>query len=842
MLTIVAAGILLLGGQAPAQQSPLLSYPPYQTAVRPPSEMLGYPVGSRITLFRDQERVLQAIAQAAPSRMRLIEYGKSTQGLPLRIAVVSSPENMARIDAIRADAEALAKGDMSKRSNVPIVWVNMAIHGNEPASFESAMYLLYNLALSNHREIVDKLRNAVVIVNPVYNPDGHQRFAVYYNSVAVGSSDRNAYEMAEPSVVNGRTNHYRFDMNRDRVSFSQDETRLEVAEFLRWNPQVYVDQHGQTSTYFFPPNPMSLNANVDRNRLNRWTEVFGRATGAAFDARGWPYFVKDTFDLYYPGYLDSHVSLAGAIGMTHETDGGKQLARERADGTVLTLRAGIDKHFVAALAVIDAASKNRQALMDGYAEFKRKAVSGEHAGKFQRVVVVSDDPRPLHRLREQLARTGIESRIVATEFTQPDAHDYWSDSVGIVTFPAGSLVIDMNQSQGPVAKALLEPQSDFEPEFFKAQQEKRKTAPEGEQYPGPEGYDFYDWTGWALPYAHNLKAWWCESRVALTNAAPSQRETPAPGTSTVGYMWAYRDQNDILAAHDAAAAGVRVMVASEPMDLGFGPTGKGAFLALAERNEPGYDAVLRRVTAARGARLVALPTSYPASGRIGPGSGEVVPFKRPSVAVVFGRPGEMAGAGFLWYLMDREFRMPFTPISATALGGDLSRYTTIVVPRGSGASVSPRLREWVAAGGSLVVLEQLGWALGSSGFIELARAGADAQPLPGALFRAKLDTRNFLTYGYDREEVAVPIAGSSFYRVRREGGSVVTLGGEDARKALTGFVFEDDTEKNVANTVWLQVVPQGRGHVVLFTQDPTERAMWPGLNKMLLNAMLLGAR
>src|SRR5207237_3138056 len=130
----------------------------------------------------------------------------------------------------------------------------------------------------------------------------------------------------------------RCDMSRDRVSFSQDETRQEFAEMLRWNPQVYVDQHGQVSSYFFPPEPMSVNPNVDRARNAKWTEILGQATAKAFEQNGFSYFVKDTFDLYYPGYIDSSNTLTGAIGMTHETDCGRTLNHRREDGSIVTLR------------------------------------------------------------------------------------------------------------------------------------------------------------------------------------------------------------------------------------------------------------------------------------------------------------------------------------------------------------------------------------------------------------------------------------------------------------------------------------------------------------------------
>ena len=821
---------------------------PYDSSVPRPESLLHYGPGERITNFRDQERVVLAIAEKARARVKTIQYGSSVEGRPLRIFAISSPENIAHLDQIRKDHELIANGQADEstvKKTPPIVWVNECIHGNEPASFESGMYLIYNLAASKSQSVTTALSRAVVIVNPVYNPDGHERFAVWYDSVAVGSSDSDAYENSEPGVIAGRLNHYRFDMNRDRVAMSQDETRQEVAEFLKWNPQVYADQHGQVDSYFFPPNPMSVNANVDRARLNHWTDVFGRATGKAFDARGMSYFIKDEFDLFYPGYLDSFTTLTGAIGMTHETDGGKELNRQREDGSMLTLRSGVEKHFTSAMALVRATADNRSELMSSYATFKKKAVTGQSAGKFKRVVLVSDDPRPLQRLQSQLALAGVKSAWNKNAFSQLDANGYWDSKRGNVEFPANSLVVDIAQPQGAYAKSVLEPGVDFEPEFVKAQQGKKKTAPDGEKYPGPEGAEFYDMTGWALPYAFNLKAWWCESAPKIETSSDPMGEprgnAPVPET-TVGYALEYTDISDILAVYDALDADIHGSVTTKPMKLGGRKFERGTFLFLVSHNEDDLRDHLADIAKHRHVTFIPLTTSYPDDDRQGPGSESVQALHKPSIGVIFGRGSDLAEVGATWYLLERKFHLPFTPISENALNGDLSRFTCIVAPSRSGVTLTTKFRDWLSNGGDIVSLGHPNWATGSGGVVDLASIKGDPQPLPGSLFRAKLDVRSFLSYGYSTPEISVPIGGDSFFQSRKEGGSIVTLDHDPkVNKLLSGWEYPDDTEKNLAGTVWLQDVPVGRGHAILFLQDPIERAMWPGLEKLLLNAMLLGA-
>ncbi len=51
------------------------------------------------------------------------------------------------------------------------------------------MQTLYQLAASNEPATLEALRNTVVILNPSANPDGHERFTVWYNSINVANPD-----------------------------------------------------------------------------------------------------------------------------------------------------------------------------------------------------------------------------------------------------------------------------------------------------------------------------------------------------------------------------------------------------------------------------------------------------------------------------------------------------------------------------------------------------------------------------------------------------------------------------------------------------------------------------
>lgn len=774
---------------------------------------------------------MESMLQNSGGKAKRIDYGMTTDRLPLRVYAISSAKNIARLDAIHKAIEKAAQTGTVPASDIPaIVWVNETIHGNEPASFESGMMLMYNL-VAGRGDYSKALDNIVVILNPCYNPDGHERYAVGYNSYAHGDTAPGRFETFEVGLFYGRVNHYRFDMNRDRVAFSQKETQEEVKLMQSWRPQVYLDQHGQVPNYFFPPNPMSINTNVDRNRLNKWTDIFGRACASAFDKTGWSYFVKDEFDFYYPGYLDSHTTLSGAIGMTHETDGGKELANPREDGSISTLREGAAKHMTSALACIQAAGARKAELLADWAAYKRKAITGEAARNMKRVIFKSKNELELRHLQDQLQRTGVVSRLVDTGPTFK-ATSFWTGKAEDVSCSGPTLIVDMAQEYGPIAKALIEQESDFEKDFVEAQMKKKASAPEGENYPGPDGTEFYDMTGWALPFAHNLKAWWTSD----TTVIPMVRIGTAVSASTqeVGYVFPYHGQDDVLAAAELASMGVKISFMRSDIKVGGVTFEKGSFVVFKIRNDESLGAKMKDVAARHGLEYTALPTSYPDSGREGPGN-RLAAVKPPKIGLIFGNGAQMTGSSGVWFTLEKVFNLPYVSLGGNALNSNsvLNSYTAIIAPRGSNAAGNTKVKDWVREGGVLIVFED------SLSSIASFSNGPVTRDLPGTIFRATLDPRSILSYGYDGGDIAVPVAGGSFPLARKEGGGVVKFANDDTPKLLTGWSWGDETEKAIKGTVWLHDEPVGQGHIIWFANDPCDRAMWPGLHKLLLNGMIL---
>ena len=861
---------------------------PYRNSVPRPSQILGFEAGDTHSNYREQEKTLLAIAAAAKDRVRVFEIGTSSEGRPLRLFAVSSPENIAKLEAIRANnlklsdprTQSAPDADKSAKSAPALVWINHCIHGNESASFESAMWLLYTLAASDSPEVKRALSDSVILINPVFNPDGHERFAVYNNSLALGIPEGDTPEQREPWAIVGRYNHYRFDMNRDKIAQSQSETKAESAAFLAWKPQVFVDQHGQVENYFFPPNSDPVNHEADSARIETWTSLFGKANAAAFDKYGWQYVTRERFDLYYPGYLDSWTTLSGAIGMTYETDEGGRLATKRDDGTIITLRDGIAHHFEAALATIFAAATNHERLLTDYVKYRRSAIAAAQTDPMKRVIVLpGTDPDRLTALSDRLQRSGIEVGRLTSTYTSEKAHPYLtSDGKSVTemhTFPVGSLVIEMAQPQGRLARTLLEPTTPLSSAFLKQQFEKRKRNLKKNPQEQTEDYDFYDITAWSLPFAFDLPSYWTEDAVTLS-VEQLKVSVPTPPrvsfqhvTSPMAYLFRYDRENAAILALRLLAAGYRVSSLTKPGKAGGMNIETGSFIVRRERNPDNIDLAMRVFAIPLHVPFVELSSSYSDEANVGLGSAYLQNLKRPRIAVVADDMVSLPGYGGVWHFLEKEVGVKFTPIKLRSLRGDtLSKYNIVIFPDGNGYFNAlgkvglDALKEWVSGGGALIGLENGGtWFTEKEAGLTSAtivgadlKVGADAKPgtevkpedrekkptsLPGAMFRAKINREHFLGFGYAQDEIVMPLAGNIFLKPTTKGTNAVTFA--KTNLLISGFAWEDNTERLLSETAAVIDEPTGAGHVLLYLTDPTFRNLWHGLNRLLLNGMLFGA-
>jgi hypothetical protein len=858
---------------------------PYRPAVPRPEAITGYAAGEQHTMYAVMQRYLDTLIASAPERVRAERWGETVEHRPYRALIISDPANLARLDQIRAEIAELtdpratspARAGAIAAKDPAIALFQYSVHGDEPAGFEAALQVAYQLLASDEPQTQEILKNVVFVLNPSANPDGHERFAAWYNSVAVGADHPAAFEQREPWSITGRYNHFRFDMNRDLVAQSQPEVRVMMDGILRWHPQVFVDHHSTTPTFFFPPVAPSVNVNLPA-QTTKWFDAFGRGNAAAFDRQGWQYFVRGVFDFFYVGYWDEWTTFQGATGMTYETDGGPEFNIRRDDGTITTFRDGIAHHYVASLATLETLAKNRQARLQDYYEFRRSAMAEAATDRMKRVVLVpGTDPRTTAHVVGLLLRNGVE----VSRLTQPGAatlaHAYLGGPAGRRAFPAGSYVIELAQPQRRLAKAMLEPQAILEPRFVTDQVAKFERNRRRGEGADREDYGFYDVTAWSLPYTFNVEAYWTEDAAAL--GGEPVRDTvlpapPAPPRAASAYAFTNDNQGAARLALTLLREGFNLAVATQPLRADGRTWPRGTFVARLQRNPAAFPDRIAALGPALGVVVTAVQSAFADTGNVGTGSGDVIALHAPKVVVGVGDGISETSYGWLWHFLARDLGVPFTPVALRNIGSmnDLGGFNVLFLPDGSGARMRrelgeggiARVKAWVETGGVLIGFGGAGdfaghkdvglstiVAIGDTAKPDTAAKGdtpplvsptapskTKPEPLPGTIFRATLDRTHWLTLGYDQSQLPVYLDGDTFWKLSRAGANPVVFTGDSL--TLSGFTWPDNTERLLKGTAWAVVENRGQGRVVLFLGDPLFRAFWRGPARLVTNALLVG--
>ncbi len=613
----------------PASSRPFDFYDrgPYRPDLPRPSDFFGYESGDFLTTFALYESLLREY-QSRSDRLRVFTIGKTPEHRSQYLLAISSPTNLAHLDEIKdqlsilIDPRKLKAGpelDQLIQKLPIVVWLSYSIHGSESAAFEAGIQVLYQLLASNDPGLREALDHTLILINPCQNPDGHERFATWYNAHGSGQPEQYAYEHQEPWSVSGRLNHNFFDLNRDLISLSQPESEAATKAFLEWHPQVLADHHGQTRDYFFPPPAPPINPNLPERTTIKWLETFGKSNAAAFDKYGWPYFVRQMFDLFYPGYWDSWSSLHGATGMTYETDGGGPLGYRwrRDDGTLLTLRSGIAKHVTASLATVMVAAANRESRLRDYRDFFESSLK-ELKRKFY--LIPGKDPQQACQLVSLLLKQGVEVSRTNTELKLVKASDYFGSAPGEKAIPAGSFVVDSAQPYGRMATALLETETPEDSEFLKRQEELRKENEAKGTEEIKQDYEFYDVTAWSLPLAMGVEAYTSDElvRVSLTTIATaspilevdSQKHQMMSGRVEPGIAYTFPPSSiqAMRMAIQLLRQGNRLETSNEPFRAAEKDMPRGSFILWEERNPSDLPEVLTNLSEKYGVPVQSIHT------------------------------------------------------------------------------------------------------------------------------------------------------------------------------------------------------------------------------------------
>lgn len=834
-------------------------------------EVVGYEHGNVISSVDQITTFLEALAAHAPDRMEVRSYGETWQGRPLNYAVISSAQNMARLEAIQSNLSDLARGEQLSAASLDdtpaVVWLSYGVHGDEITPPDSALFMAYHLLAAQDDDLVEAiLENTIIIIDPSQNPDGRDRFVHSFAS-ALGMkplADRYTAEHDQP-WPRGRFNHYLFDLNRDWFAMTQPETQGKVSAVLEWHPVIYVDSHemGGDSTYYFPPAARPYNPNITPDQKNRQVQL-GQNMASWFDRFGVDYFTREVFDAFYPGYGDMWPTLNGAIAMTFEQASPRGLVFKRYDGSILTYAEGVRNNVLTSIATLETVARNKNSFLTDYAAFRRSAME-EARGADDRYVVLdlASGRYEAEAMARRLTRQGVAVQRVPAGSTQCRA-----------MYPDGALIVDMAQPQGRLINTLLSRSTPLAPDFIAEQESRRDQG---------LNHELYDVTAWSLPLMDGVQAQQCR-RVDLSEAVAVAAADPIPaimsGTGAFGYAIPWTDGGQARLAIAALKAGL----VGKTTDEAFIQNGRtfpaGTAVFSVADNSPSLGADLRALAEEVGAELVAMPNSWVEDGP-NFGSSAFVTLKMPKVAIAWGNGTSPTSAGNTRFVLEQQLGIPVAPIRVSTLSrADLSLYDVLIIPDTYGGLVSQMgsaapLQEFVREGGVLVAIatgvsELTGEDVGLlSTKLELASSDVEAtkpteerrapginfaslaeyeehihdhrarpEDIPGVLVKTVAETSHWMASGYDGATALV--TGREIYRPLNAADGTNVFRFADAETLLESGYLWDENRLQLAFKPFVMAERQGSGVVVGFTQSPTTRAYLNGLNLLLANAVVIG--
>jgi hypothetical protein len=871
--------------QVPAPAQELAPGTRYDPAIPTLASVVGHDVREEITPPDQVVRYFEALAEAAPDRTRLIRYAESWEGRPLIVLAISSAERMARLDDVQSGLQRLAAADGSSEElealvgELPVVTALMhGVHGNEISSSGAAMAEAYHLLAAQGDPAVELiLRESIVLIDPVENPDGRARFVQHTTSSRARWPSRESYsaEHDEP-WPGGRTNHYLFDLNRDLFIQSQPETRGKVRVFLDFRPHVVADLHemGGNSTYFFPPTAPPENPWYGERQI-ALMDVFGRANAAAFDRRGFAYFNRDVYDLFYPGYVDMWPMNHGALGMTYEQASARALVLRKDDGDVMTYGDGVLHHFTAAITTAETAARNRQRILRDYLAYRRDGIEMGRSGVSEYVLHSAHDPAMARRLAQMLVRNGIEVREAAGPV-----------SVGDRELPAaGTYIVPMDRPTHQMARNLLDAHVPMDEEFVQRQIERRARR---------ERDEIYDLTAWSQTLLWDVELHRADRATGRAGSEidpaelppltgpldPAQGPITAPeGTSStlpeaaVGYLlpWGTAAASAVI---EAMHAGVRIRAAGEEFTLLGRSYPVGTAIVRISENDSDLRSVLGAIAQRHGAEVVPIDDSYVSEGA-SLGANSVRALRAPRVLLVYGEPGSSYSVGWARYVLEQRYGQPTVAVRASSLGrADLSEFDVLVFPSGNyagavGEGLVEQILDWVSNGGTVVTMaNSTSWAARSGLLSATAerrggRAAGDdpesddtpEQPIeyleeivpddeppesvPGAILRVMLDTEHWLSSGTDGEIGALVEGARVFSPMTLDDGTNVGRYAALEDLVLSGIVWEE-ARPQLASKAFLMHEPRGSGQIIAFAEDPNYRAYAEATQLLFINAVVLG--
>ncbi|MFD1315053.1 M14 family metallopeptidase [Namhaeicola litoreus] len=793
--------------------------------IKSPSEFFGVALGEEFHLHHQVIDYYNYLAEVAPDRVKVSQYGKTYEKRPLLLVYVSSASNLSNLENIRKEHLNNINGSSSAKK--AIAWLSYNVHGNESVSTEASMLTIYKLLTENS----DYLNDVVVIMDPCINPDGRDRYVTWYNQNKNEpfNVDPNSVEHHE-GWLTGRPNHYMFDLNRDWAWLTQIESQQRIKLYNQWLPHIHVDFHeqGVDAPYYFAPAAEPYNEVISEFQRNFQMEI-GKNHARYFDEKGWLYFTKEVFDLLYPSYGDTYPTYNGSIGMTYEQGGSGRagLGVITSNRDTLTLKDRIAHHTTTGLSTVEMASKNAERLNT---EFRKYYTRNDFSFKNY---VLSGEGDKIDLLSDLLDQHEIKY-IKTNEEINGKGLNFETGKTGSFKQKGDQIVITSDQTKQNLIKVLFEPSAKLTDSVT------------------------YDITAWSLPYAYGLNAFASEKPISVKGNSDSAFKSNVLTTGAYAYIADWNSMKDARFLSELIKEKIKVRYSNEPFTIEGESFHRGSLIVTKlDNSNTEFISKLEQIANKHKVKLKSVKTGFVDKGKDF-GSDAVTMIKPAKVAILRGEPTSTLSFGEIWHYFEQQLGYPVSVLDTDYLSRvDLSKYDVLVLPDGSYGSFMDEkqlgsLKDWVGNGGRLIAISGAVKGLeGEKGFgIKSKKSKKDStsvllpyaakqregmkKAITGAIFKIDMDPTHPLAYGY----------GSSYYSLKNNEDTYTFLKSgnvgyiQKETKPLSGFAGSS-IQTDLENTLVFGVENYKRGSVVYLIDNPLFRGFWENGKLLFANAIFM---
>ena len=800
----------------------------YHKDIPTPEEIIGHPVGKWHVSHDKLSEYMRTLA-ATSNRIQIENRGVTYEDRPLLLLTISSPENLAKLDDIKAQHIALTEPNgalLDTREMPVVVYQGFSIHGNEPSGANAGLLVAYHLAAAQSQEVKELLENTIILFDPSFNPDGLQRFSQWANThkaqnIIADTNDREYNEV----WPRGRTNHYWFDMNRDWLPVQLNESKARIATFTDWLPNVLTDHHemGTNSTFFFQPGIPSRVNPLTPKRNQTLTMAIGKYHEEALNAIGSLYYSEEDYDDFYYGKGSTYPDVNGGIGILFEQASSRGHAQE-SDNGLLTFPFTIRNQFVTALSTLKASHELRKDLLDYQRDFYNNAREEGAKNRTKALVFGNEkDAATAYRLSEVLIRHDIKVHRLNKNLRK-DGKNFPQEN---------SFIVPLNQKKQRLVKAIFSEQKQFKDSLF------------------------YDVSAWTLSHAFDVNTTKMKDLSALGEVV-NGIENPTPKQVTkaaYAYLFEGHGYYTPKALYALLEANVRVKVGLQSFSLNGKKYDYGTLMvpvANQSLDENELFSLMKEIAEEAFIDIHSVETGRTLGIDLGSRNFETISI--PKVALLVGDGVRSYDAGEIWYLMDTQYQIPVTKIDVKSIAKrDLSRYTHLVIPSYTGSllgDAKKKISSWIKNGGNLIAYrDAIKWANKNKlieeefrkvelnakdvPFVDMGKFKG-AQAIGGAIFNTNIDRSHPINFGIEDTQLA--LFRNSRIFMEPEDNSYDNPIQYTNNPLLSGYIAEEQLEL-LKGSVPFKIKRSGRGKVFLMTDNTNFRAFWLGTQQLYANML-----